>query len=77
MTNTIPLSERAAYTPKEFAALFGKSQTWGYRMIYAQRVHVITSMGNQMIPATEVSRLLADAKPLTERTRKPPRHLRK
>ena len=31
----IPLTQRAALTPREFAAQFGRSQTWAYRLIYA------------------------------------------
>jgi hypothetical protein len=28
------LDNRIAYSPGEFAALFGKHQTWGYRQLY-------------------------------------------
>lgn len=54
-------SERVAFTPGEFAALFGKSQTWGYRQIYAGKVKVITEYGRTLIAAAEVDRLLASA----------------
>ena len=30
----IPLNQRAAYSPAEFAALCGRSPTWTYRLIY-------------------------------------------
>ncbi|MEM6823015.1 MAG: hypothetical protein AAF558_13880 [Verrucomicrobiota bacterium] len=55
--------EKVVITPEEFAALFGKSQTWGYRQLYAGKVKVITGYGRLMIPASEVERLLESAAP--------------
>jgi hypothetical protein len=55
------MSERAAYSPQEFSSLFGKSQTWGYRQIYAGRVETITQFGRIMIPATEVAKIVETA----------------
>ena len=52
--------ERVAFTPREFAALFGRSTTWGYRRIYDGSVKTIRVLGLQMIPRGEVDRLLAD-----------------
>ncbi|MEJ0000248.1 MAG: hypothetical protein WDO13_14425 [Verrucomicrobiota bacterium] len=60
----IPLSERAAFTPGEFAALFGHEQTWAYRQIYAGKIRVITGHGRMMIPKGEVERLQSEAAPL-------------
>jgi hypothetical protein len=60
----LPLMERAAVTPNEFAALFGKETTWGYRQIYAGKVSVIKSLGHQMIPRSEIQRLMGTAAPL-------------
>lgn len=54
-------AERVSFSPGEFAALFGKSQTWGYRQIYAQKVSTITEFGRIQIPASEVDRILATA----------------
>lgn len=54
-------SDRAAFSPAEFAALFGKSQTWGYRQIYAGKVTTITEYGRILIPAAEVEKILAKA----------------
>jgi hypothetical protein len=62
----VPLSERAAYSPNEFAALFGKQTTWGYRMLYRGRVRAIKSMGRIMIPASEVQRLQSELATLDE-----------
>jgi hypothetical protein len=52
---------RVAYSPGEFAALFGKSQTWGYRQIYAGKVKAITEHGRMLIPVGEVTSILAKA----------------
>jgi hypothetical protein len=54
-------SERVTFSPGEFAALFGKSQTWGYRQIYAGKVKTITEYGRILIPAKEVDRILGTA----------------
>ena len=53
--------KRVAYSPGEFATLFGKSQTWGYRQIYAGHVKTITEHGRILIPAAEVDRILGKA----------------
>lgn len=53
--------ERVTFSPGEFAALFGKSQTWGYRQIYAGKVKTITEYGRILIPAAEVERILGSA----------------
>lgn len=55
------LPARVAYSPGEFAALFGKSQTWGYRQIYSGKVTAITQHGRILIPAKEVERILESA----------------
>lgn len=53
--------KRVAFSPGEFATLFGKSQTWGYRQIYAGKVTAITEHGRILIPAKEVERILETA----------------
>ena len=53
--------ERVAFSPGEFAALFGKSQTWGYRQIYGGKVKAITQHGRILIPAAEVDAILKTA----------------
>jgi hypothetical protein len=58
----VPLTERAALTPREFAGQFGRSQTWAYRLIYAGTVRVIRPAGSLLIPRSEVGRLLNAAK---------------
>ena len=53
--------KRVAFSPREFAQLFGKSQTWGYRQIYAGKVKAITVHGRILIPAAEVDAILKTA----------------
>jgi hypothetical protein len=53
--------ERVTFSPGEFAALFGKSQTWGYRQIYAGKVQAISEFGRILIPAAEVEKILKTA----------------
>ena len=53
--------DKVALTPAEFAALFGKSTTWGYRQLYAGKVKAITEYGRTLIPASEVERILNEA----------------
>lgn len=60
-TTTLNGVQRAALTPSEFAALFGKHQSWGYRRIYRGDVKVIIPSGTMLIPASEVKRLLDTA----------------
>jgi hypothetical protein len=53
----VPIADRAGYTPREFAALFGRHYTWGYRRIYAGQVKVIIDMGRMIVPREEVDRI--------------------
>jgi hypothetical protein len=55
----IPLAERLAFSPAEFAALCGRSSTWGYRQIYAGRVKPIADCGRLLIPRSELDSLLS------------------
>ena len=61
---------RAAFKVREFAAKFGHHATWGYRQVYRGNVAVIDVMGQLMIPAREVDRLLSLAKPYDPKPRK-------
>lgn len=56
-----PSLERVALSPREFALLFGKEQTWGYRQIYSGKVKAITEYGRILIPAAEIERILKTA----------------
>ena len=52
--------DRLVLTPSEFGALFGRSKTWTYRLVYAGIIHPLKSTPTLMIPRSEVDRLLAD-----------------
>lgn len=68
----LPDSKRVTFSPGEFADLFGKSQTWGYRQIYAGRVTAISEFGRLLIPASEVEKILATAERYDGRKASPP-----
>lgn len=55
----IPLVNRFGYSAAEFAGLFGRSATWGYRQIYAGRVKPISDCGRILVPRSEVDSFLA------------------
>ena len=59
--NPVPLSERLAYTPAEFASLFGKHPVWAYRRLYLGDIRCLANVGRLMIPRSEVERLLNSA----------------
>jgi hypothetical protein len=54
---------RAAYSPAEFAAAFGKHATWAYRLLYAGKINAITEFGRILIPYSERDRILSGAQP--------------
>jgi hypothetical protein len=39
-TSSLKTSEKVVLSPTEFASLFGRHYTWGYRQIYAGKVKV-------------------------------------
>jgi len=55
------MPDKPAYTVSEFAALFGKERTWGYRQIYAGKVDTVTIFGSIMVPVEEVEKVMATA----------------
>jgi hypothetical protein len=58
---SVNLSERLAFSPKEFAAAVGRSSTFAYRTIYKGWVRPISDGVRMMIPRTEIDRFLAKA----------------
>ena len=58
---SVPLNDRLSFSPGEFAALNGRSCTWGYRRIYDGGVKVIADAGRLLIPRSEVEKFLAKA----------------
>src|SRR5262245_15198472 len=67
----LPLNERAAFSPAEFAALCGRSPTWAYRQIYAGRIKPIAGCGRMLIPRSELERVLSSAAPYNPQPRTP------
>lgn len=57
----VPFVEKVTYTPAEFAEVFGRERTWGYRQLYKGKVNAITELGRTLIPKSEVDRLLKEA----------------
>ena len=58
----IPVTEKRAFTPAEFAALFGREKTWTYRLLYAGKINGISDYGRMMIPASEAVRIESEGK---------------
>ena len=55
----IPLTDRAAFSPAEFAALCGRSPTWGYRQLYSGRLKPIANCGRLLISRAELDLFLS------------------
>jgi hypothetical protein len=56
------MTEKKAYTPTEFAALFSREKSWTYRLYYAGKIEGIKDYGRLMIPATEADKIQQDTK---------------
>jgi hypothetical protein len=59
--NETQSTSRAALSPREFAASFGKHASWAYRLLYSGKIHAITEFGRILIPVAELKRVLAAA----------------
>jgi hypothetical protein len=62
-------ASRAALSPREFAASFGKHASWAYRLLYSGKIHAITDFGRILIPTTELERVLNLAQPYNPQTK--------
>jgi hypothetical protein len=58
-----PTTNRAALSPREFAASCGKHPTWSYRLLYSGKIRAITQLGRILIPVSELERVLNLAEP--------------
>lgn len=67
-------SDRAAYSPAEFAASCGKHPTWAYRLLYSGKVRAVTDLGRILIPASELDRVLGCAGPYNRKQPAKPQH---
>ena len=61
---------RAGYSPSEFARFFNKHPSWCYRQLYSGKVRAVTSLGRILIPASELDRVMATAKPYNPKLRR-------
>lgn len=56
-------TDRVAFTPIEFASLFGREKTFTYRLLYKGKIKCIKpGNGRILIPANEVQKLIGEAK---------------
>lgn len=62
-------SNRAAFSPREFAAACGRHPSWCYRLLYKQKIKAVTDLGRILIPASELSRVLDGAEPYNPETK--------
>jgi hypothetical protein len=63
---------RAALSPREFAASFGKHASWAYRLLYSGKINAITELGRILIPAAELERVLSLAQPYDPKPKSKP-----
>jgi hypothetical protein len=56
-------TNRAALSPREFAATCGRHPSWAYRLLYAKKIRAVTELGRILIPASELERVLSLAQP--------------
>ena len=64
-------TRRVAYSPAEFAALFGRHPSWAYRLLYGGKVKALPDFGRILIPSSELERILSSAVPYNPRPSKP------
>jgi helix-turn-helix protein len=57
------ITNRAAFSPREFAAACGRHPTWAYRLLYSGKINAIAELGRILIPAAELERVLNLAAP--------------
>lgn len=62
--------ERVGYSPAEFARACGKHPTFAYRALYAGKLKAVTTLGRILIPASEISRIMATAEPYNPKPKK-------
>jgi excisionase family DNA binding protein len=55
-----PGARRAAYSPSEFASLFGCARSTVYAAIGRGELHSVKLGGRRLIPASEIRRLLGE-----------------
>jgi len=64
-------TNRAAFSPAEFAATCGRHPSWAYRLLYGGKIRAVTELGRILIPASELGRVMAIAESYNPKPRKP------
>jgi Helix-turn-helix domain len=63
MSQSVIATNRAAFSPGEFAAACGRHPSWAYRLLYSGKIKAVTGLGRILIPASELDRVLESAEP--------------
>lgn len=63
-------TNRAAFSPSEFAAACGRHRTWTYRHLYSGKLKAVTVLGRILIPKSELDRLMATAETYNPKPKK-------
>lgn len=56
----IAIPRRTAFSLTEFAAMFGRHRSWAYRQARSGRIKTIVGFGNELVPSTEIDRILGE-----------------
>jgi hypothetical protein len=67
-------TKRAAYSPTEFAASWGRHPSWAYRLLHGGKIRALTDLGRILIPTSELERVLSGAAPYNPKPRKTKTH---
>ncbi len=63
-------TKRVGFSPAEFAAAFGKHPAFAYRLLYSGKIKAVSNYGRLCIPATELERVMAEARPYNPKPKK-------
>jgi hypothetical protein len=66
------ITNRAAYSPAEFAGTCGRHPSWAYRLLYSGKIRAVTELGRILIPASELERVLSLAQPYNPQPKEKP-----
>jgi hypothetical protein len=67
-------TNRAAYSPAEFAATCGRHPSWAYRLLYGGKIRALTDLGRILIPVSELERVLSLAQPYNPKPKPKPQN---
>jgi len=67
LAKVAPVPSRISYTPKEFAALIGRSYRWTVDQCAARTIRTVRQGGAYLIPASELDRFGSGQQAVTDR----------